>query len=91
MDNDLSKEVVVINELGIHARTATMIAKIAQNARYEVWLKKDDNMVSASDILDILTLACAKGTKIQILIEDEEDIEVLENIVKLVKIGFGEQ
>jgi len=61
---ELSRDVIVINELGLHARSAAKIAEIARKANYNVWIIKDNKMVDASSILDILTLECAKGSQI---------------------------
>jgi len=41
--------------------------------------------------MDILTLACEKGTEIKIIIEDPADSAILDAIVKLVASGFGEK
>jgi len=78
------------NELGLHARSAAQIAHIAGNSAANVWLKKDDKTADASSIIDILTLACGKGTKITVVIEDWADIHILNAIVDLVDSGFGE-
>ena len=84
------KVATIKNELGLHARSAAQIAHIAGNSAANVWLKKDDKMADASSIIDILTLACEKGTKITIIIEDLADINILNAIVDLVDSGFGE-
>ena len=80
----------IINELGLHARSAAQIAKIAGNSSANVWLKKDDKIADAASIIDILTLACEKGTRITILIEDWADIDIFNDIADLVESGFGE-
>ena len=80
----------VKNELGLHARSAAQIANIAQNSTSNVWIKKDNQKADASSIIDILTLVCEKGTKITIMIEDSEDINILNAIADLVDSGFGE-
>ena len=84
------KVVTIINELGLHARSAAQIAKIAGNSTANVWLKKGDKIADATSIIDILTLACEKGTRITILIEDWADIDILNDIADLVESGFGE-
>ena len=84
------KVVTIINELGLHARSAAQIAKIAGNSTANVWLKKGDKIADAASIIDILTLACEKGTRITILIENWADIDILKDIVDLVESGFGE-
>ena len=78
------------NELGLHARSAAQIAGIAQNSVANVWIQKDNENADASSIIDILTLACAKGTKITIIIEDLGDLPILKAIADLVDSGFGE-
>ena len=79
------------NELGLHARSAAQIADIAQNSIANVWIQKDDKRADASSIIDILTLACARGTKIAVIIEDLADEKILNAIVDLVDSGFGEK
>lgn len=86
----LSKQIVITNELGLHARSAAMIAKAAQKACSSVWIEKDGERVDASSIIDILSLACPKGNRITVAINDPADINVLDNIVRMVKEGFGE-
>lgn len=86
----LSRDVVIINELGLHARSAAGIAKLAQNANSKMWLIRGEERVDASSIIDILSLACPKGTKITLEINEESDIDILNEIIELVKKGFGE-
>jgi len=87
---ELSREVVIVNELGLHARSAARIAELAQNSRAAVWVQKDAEKADASSIVDILTLACEKGSKITLIIEDKADRQILEDIVNLIENGFGE-
>jgi phosphotransferase system HPr (HPr) family protein len=87
---ELARDVVITNELGLHARSAAQIAKLAQNAIAQIWLKRGDAKADASSILDILTLACTQGTSITIIIEDSADLEILNAITALVESGFGE-
>ena len=85
-----SKDVIVVNELGLHARSAAKIAELAQNAKSNVWLQKGEEKVDGKSIIDILTLACEKGSTIRIAIEDQSDMEIFNKIVNLVRNGFGE-
>jgi phosphotransferase system HPr (HPr) family protein len=88
--SELSREVVIVNELGLHARSAAKIAALAQNSKAAVWVQKDAEKADASSIVDILTLACEKGSKITLIIEDKADRPILEDIVNLIETGFGE-
>jgi phosphocarrier protein HPr len=89
-DATLTRRVVIINELGLHARSAAKIAKLAGGSKFAVWLKKGDAKADAASIVDILTLECEKGSKITIGIENKADSDILEAIVRLVEDGFGE-
>ncbi|MGD8883920.1 MAG: HPr family phosphocarrier protein [Desulfobacterales bacterium] len=81
---------VIVNELGMHARSAAKIAELAQNSKAAVWVKKDAEKADATSIIDILTLACEKGSKITLIIEDKADRQILEDIAHLIESGFGE-
>ena len=85
-----SKDVTVVNELGLHARSAAKIADLAREATSKVWVQKNEERADARSILDILTLACEKGSKLTIVIDDKSDMETLNRIVDLVTNGFGE-
>jgi len=85
-----SKSVTIRNELGLHARAAAKIAKLAIRAEDTIWIIKDSEKVDASSIIDILTLGCSKGTVITFATNNESDLVVLNDIVMLVENGFGE-
>lgn len=87
---ELSKHVTIVNELGLHARAAAKIAEIAKNATAKLWIVKDGEKVDASSVIDILTLACARGTKITLSAENGSDIHILDAVIQMVESGFGE-
>ena len=87
---ELSREVAILNELGLHARSAAQIAALANRSTASVWIQKGNEKADASSIMDILTLACEKGSKITISIENKADFNILEAIIELVEGGFGE-
>lgn len=87
---ELSKELTVTNELGVHARSAAQIAALARKARSGVWIVKNGETVDAASIIDILTLACGQGSRVTLKIQNPEDINVFNDIVSLFENGFGE-
>ena len=84
------RDAIIVNELGLHARSAAKIAKIAQRAAGKIWIMKDASKVDAASIIDILTLEGITGSKITFSIEDRSDAELLSELIQLVKSGFGE-
>ena len=87
---EIRKDVIVVNELGMHARSAAQISEIAKEARAPIWVQRNNERVDARSIIDILTLACEKGSTLTIVIEDPADLNTLNRIVSLVQDGFGE-
>jgi phosphocarrier protein len=88
--NGLSGDVTITNAFGLHARAAAKIAKLVQNVKSKVWIIKAGEKADASSIIDILTLACEKGSKITLKIDDQSDLEILNKLADLVESGFGE-
>lgn len=83
-------KVQITNKLGLHARAATIIAKIAQTATSNIWIVKDSETADASSIIDILALECTKGSWITLKSEDPTDHHLLLQIQECVESGFGE-
>jgi phosphotransferase system HPr (HPr) family protein len=86
----LSRNVVVINEFGLHARSAARIAKVAKSAQSGIWVSRGADRADATSILELLGIACEKGTTLTLAIDDPGDAPVLEDLVRLVENGFGE-
>jgi phosphocarrier protein len=85
-----SKNVVIVNELGLHARSAAKIARLAQLAIADVWLEKDGEQADATSIIDMLSLGCPQGTTVTVAISEGQDINILDALVDLIKSGFEE-
>ena len=84
------RDATIVNELGLHARSAAKIAKIVRGAAGKIWIRKDELTVDAASIIDILTLEAIKGSKITFKIENRQDSEILNELEQLVSSGFGE-
>ena len=88
--SDLSRKVTIVNELGLHARPAAKIAQIARCATATVWVIRGAEHADASSIMELLTLACEKGTMLTFTAVDPADRHILEALVQLVESGFEE-
>jgi phosphocarrier protein len=69
----LSKELLVQNKMGIHARPAAMIVRIANTYTGEVWVDKDDEQVNGKSIMGLMMLAAGKDSKLTIRTEGPLD------------------
>jgi phosphocarrier protein len=81
---------VIVNELGLHARAAAKLAKVAQRADGCVWLQAGSERVDAKQVIDILTLAAGQGNTVRIEVDNASDGPVLDHIAELFASGFGE-
>ena len=85
-----SQDMVVLNELGMHARPAAVIARMTENATGNIWLTHGSARVDASSIIDLLTLCAVKGSHVVVQVESVEDKGVMAQIKEFFDIGFGE-
>lgn len=88
----MHKELVVQNKMGIHARPAAMIVRIANTYSGEVWVEKDDEQVNGKSIMGLMMLAAGKGSKLIVRAEgDAESAEtMLEQLAALFDRRFEE-
>ncbi len=86
----LSQDLTIPNELGLHARAAAKVARLAEQARAGVFVIKDGQEADATSILDIIGLYCPCGTEVTVRITDPDDREILNRIARLIEAGFGE-
>jgi len=85
-----SKEVVVQNQVGLHARPATFFIQRANEFKSSVWIEKDDRKVNAKSLLGVLSLGITKGTKINVLADGADEQEAVAVLVELVDSNFAE-
>ncbi len=88
--NRLKKKTTVVSELGIHARPAARIARMAGDAKKTVWLEYESSRVDAANVIEILSLGCVQHKKVIVEIETQEDMEILDQIVTFFESGFGD-
>ncbi|MBF0229245.1 MAG: HPr family phosphocarrier protein [Desulfamplus sp.] len=90
MNNNRIRKVIVKNSLGLHARPASMIAKIIRNAQSNVWIIDGNNRADASSVIDILTINGKKGKTLILEADSQNDIQLLDTIAEFFQSGFGE-
>lgn len=88
----LESKVKIVNQLGLHARAAAQLVRLASSYESKITLKRADNSViaDAKSILSILTLAARKGIEIILQIEGSDEEKALKSIEEIFRNGFGE-
>ena len=88
----LKGNVTIINRLGLHARAAAQLVRLASSFQSKIKLVRTDNSVvaDAKSILSVLTLAASKGVELEIDVEGEDEQKAFAAIQEIFKDGFGE-
>ncbi len=84
------KEVLVQNQVGLHARPATFFIQKANEFKSSIWVEKEERRVNAKSLLGILSLGIVGGTSIRVIADGADDKEAVESLVELIKSGFTE-
>jgi phosphocarrier protein HPr len=87
---ELKKELIIGNDLGLHARAAAKIVALSREYESELFLSKDGREVDGGNILSILTLACPRGTEIEVRVVGEDSEELMTKLTGLFEQKFGE-
>ena len=86
----ISREVVITNTIGLHARPATFFIQKANAYKATVWVEKEDRRVNAKSLLGVLSLGVAQGMTIRLIAEGSDEIEALDGLEALIASGFGD-
>lgn len=86
----LVQEMKIINRLGLHARAAAQLVKLANRFASDVMIEKDGETVNAKSIMGILMLAAVCGSTITVRIEGTDAEAAMMAIQQMVDDGFGE-
>ena len=84
----VTKEVVINNQVGLHARPATFFIQKANEFKSSIWIEKEDRRVNAKSLLGVLSLGILGGTEITIIADGVDEEAAVEALVKLVESGF---
>lgn len=90
---ELSTQVTIVNELGLHARAASKLVQLASKFPVELKIGNDEMHVNAKSIMGVLMLAACRGTDLTLTaVGDEQPAQAaLDALVKLIGDRFGEE
>ena len=86
----VKKDVLVQNQVGLHARPATFFIQKANEFKSSIWVEKDERRVNAKSLLGVLSLGIVGGTSIDIIADGSDEQEAVDSLVALVESGFAE-
>jgi phosphocarrier protein len=86
-----TKEIQVINKLGLHARAAAKFVKLASEFSSDIALARDGRQVNGKSIMGVMMLAAARGTHLILTADGPDEREAVRRIQELFEQRFGEE
>ncbi|MCF7688301.1 MAG: HPr family phosphocarrier protein [Cephaloticoccus sp.] len=86
----LVKELLVQNKMGIHARPAAMIVRVTNKFKADVFVEKDEEQVNGKSIMGLMMLAAGKGSKVKFLATGADAVQMLDELEQLFTRKFDE-
>lgn len=87
----LSRDLTVVNKLGIHARPAVMFVKCANRFQSDILVEKDGATVNGKSIMGLLMLAAGPGSKLTVRADGKDAPQALNELEELLKRKFDEE
>ena len=80
----LEKTIKVLNPMGIHPKTATILVQTANKFTSNIWISKDEKKVNAKSLMGVMSLAISKGTDIVVIVDGHDEEMAMNSILALV-------
>ena len=86
----VTKEVVINNQVGLHARPATFFIQKANEFKSSIWIEKEDRRVNAKSLLGVLSLGIVKGTAVNLIADGNDENEAISTLSDLIASDISE-
>ena len=80
-----SIKVKISNSTGLHARPATLLVKKASSFKSDISIESNGKKVNAKSLIGILSLGATKDTEITVITSGEDEVEAVNELVKLIE------
>ncbi len=85
-----ARDAKVINRLGLHARAAAQLVRLANQYTSKVKLSKADQTVNAKTIMEVLMMGATQGSTITVVADGPDENEAVDAIIELIDARFNE-
>ncbi len=86
----ITKQITIINKLGLHARAAAKLVSCASGFTSSVHLQRNGQRVNGKSIMGVMMLAASQGSILDIEVAGEDETEALGALESLIDNRFGE-
>ncbi len=84
------RTVTVNNQVGLHARPATLFIQKANEFKSSIWIEKDERRINAKSLLGVLSLGIIKGMTMDIAADGPDEQEAVEALEQLINTNFSD-
>jgi len=85
-----SVDIEIINKLGLHARAAAKLVKLASAYAADIKVGRDGQMVNAKSIMGVMMLAASQGTQLTLVADGDDESEAIAALCELIDNRFDE-
>ncbi len=85
-----SVDIEIINKLGLHARAAAKLVKLASAYAADIKVGRDGQMVNAKSIMGVMMLAASQGTQLKLVADGDDESEAIAALCELIDNRFDE-
>ena len=82
--------ITISNKLGLHARAAAKLTKLAGSFRSDIFLRRGDRHINAKSIMGVMMLAAGLGSEVDLEVDGADEQPATEALVALIDGKFGE-
>ncbi len=86
----ISKNVQIINKLGMHARAAAQFVQLASNFSSHIEIEKDNRRVNGKSIMGVMMLAASQGSNVTLYANGEDEEKSINELEVLISNRFNE-
>lgn len=86
----ISRNLEIINKLGMHARAAAQFVQLASSFNSHIEIEKDKRRVNGKSIMGVMMLAASKGSEVILYADGEDEEESIKRLEELINNRFNE-
>jgi len=86
----IESEIEISNKLGLHARAAAKLVKVAGAYESSIEIEKQDQRVNAKSIMSVMMLAAGRGNTVKLYVDGSDEKDAMHALIKLISEKFGE-
>ena len=86
----ISRDITIVNDVGLHASTATFFIQKANSYKSTIWLEEGGRRINAKSLLGVLSMGIIKGTTITLISDGMDEVEALDGLESLITKGLND-